>query len=153
MPVITYDMPFIDRKSRLAMFGAVFYVVLAGSLAYMMSERGGGLSTFQLVLIPVALLVPLANALYTVRQLHTLERRSLLTQPAASQLFRAALTQLSAGYATVVLLLPVPARARSWMKVGKLVRRAASEGHPAPYFERILSENLHAKGFGDRSVL
>jgi hypothetical protein len=52
----------------------VFYVVLAGSLAYMMSERGGGLSTFQLVLIPVALLVPLANALYTVRQLHTLER-------------------------------------------------------------------------------
>jgi hypothetical protein len=107
MPVITYDMPFINRKSRLAMFGAVFYVVLAGSLAYMMSERGGGLSTFQLVLIPVALLVPLANALYTVRQLHTLKRRSLRTQPAASQLFRAALTQLSAGYATVVLLLPV----------------------------------------------
>ena len=86
MPVITYDMPFIDRKSRLAMFGAVFYVVLAGSLAF---------------------LGPLANALYTVRQLHTLERRSLLTQPAASQLFRAALTQLSAGYTTVVLLLPV----------------------------------------------
>jgi hypothetical protein len=96
-----------DVRAHVNLFGAVFYVVLAGSLAYMMSERGGGLSTFQLVLIPVALLVPLANALNTVRQLHTLERRSLLTQPAASQLFRAAPTQLSAGYATVVLLLPV----------------------------------------------
>jgi hypothetical protein len=33
-------MPFIDRKSRLAMFGAVFYVVLAGSLAQLEPDLG-----------------------------------------------------------------------------------------------------------------
>ena len=107
MPAITYDMPLIDRKSRLAVFGAAFYVVFTGSLAYIASERGGGLSAFQLALIPLVLLLPLVNALHTVRQLHTLERRSLVTQPAANQLFKAALTQLSVGYAMVVLLLPV----------------------------------------------
>ena len=107
MPVITYDMPLIDRKSRLVMFGAAFYVVFVGVLAYGLAGRGAGLSAVQVALIPIALLVPLANSIYTVRQIDKLERRALLQQPAADQLFKAALTQLSVGYATAVLLLPV----------------------------------------------
>lgn len=60
-----------------------------------------------MAIVPLVLLVPLVNALYTLRQLYKLERRHLLTQPAEDELFKAALTQLSVGYATPVLLLPV----------------------------------------------
>jgi hypothetical protein len=108
MPVITYDTPIIDRKSRLAMFGVAFYVVFTVGLTFMVSERNGGtITAYHLAYIPVVLLLPLAKTLYTVRQIQKLERRSLLTPPAADQLFKAALTQLSVGYATPVLLLPV----------------------------------------------
>jgi lambda repressor-like predicted transcriptional regulator len=48
--------------------------------------------------VPLVLLLPLWHALYTVRQLDKLEKRDLLSQPAADQLFKAALTQLSVGY-------------------------------------------------------
>ena len=107
MPVITYDMPIIDRKSRLAMFGFAAYVVLAWGIAYMATWRSGGvLSGAQLAAIPIVMFVPLANALYTVRQLDKLEKRSLLSQPAADQLFKAALTQLAVGYAMAVFVLP-----------------------------------------------
>ena len=106
MPVITYDMPVIDRKSRLAMFGATGYVVFATVITYMAAERSGWLSGAQLAMIPLGLLLPLWNALYTVRQLDKLEKRDLLSQPAADQLFKAALTQLSVGYAMAVCLLP-----------------------------------------------
>ena len=107
MPVITYDTPIIDRKSRLALFGVVFYVGLTAAITWMASERSGGISGAHLALLPIVLLVPLANTLHTIRQLQKLESRSLLSQPAADLLFKSALTQLSVGYATAVLLLPV----------------------------------------------
>jgi hypothetical protein len=99
-------MPIIDRKSRLAGFGAAGYIVFATVITYMATVSSGWLSGPQLAIIPLVLLVPLVNALYTVRQLDKLEKQHLLTQPAADVLFKAALTQLSVGYATPVLLLP-----------------------------------------------
>lgn len=103
---ITYDMPIIDRKSRLVMFGTASYVVFAAAVTWMASLRSGWISGAGLAIIPVLLLLPLVNALYTLHQLNKLERGKLITQPAADQLFRAALTQLSAGYVLAVALLP-----------------------------------------------
>jgi len=106
MPVITYDMPIIDRKSRLAAFGVAGYVLFATAITYMAAVRGGWLSGAGLAVIPVMLLLPLVNALYTVRQLDKLEKQALLPKAAADQFFKAALTQLSTGYAMVVFVLP-----------------------------------------------